>query len=398
MIWLANKIKILFLKKKYLDSKYTFIIYNSVHNLPKNWDLIAGSNLFLTHDYLKVLDVSAPKNMQCLYVGTYENDSLVGVMLSQMVSITEVKSFGVNKSCLRGKIRDLVFKKVANHVLFLGNNMLTGQNSYQFADNIDLNTRGELVKNVVFALEKFYRKKNQRIDLSIIKDFGLRENTLLQPVFSGFYNFEIQPNMVFDIKDEWAIAEDYVVALSKKYRDQFKRARKKMESVEKRKMTLYNITENEKRIYELYLNVTKNAPFNTFYLAENHFAALKKELQHNFHFYGYFENGVMIGFNTLIKNGNSLETYFLGYDDNVQRDRMLYLNMLYDMIGFSINKKFKEIVFARTALEIKSSVGAKPVAMYGFIKHRNRIINRLMTKVFRYFEPEVLWKERNPFR
>jgi hypothetical protein len=31
--------------------------------------------------------------------------------------------------------------------------------------------------------------------------------------------------------------------------------------------------------------------------------------------------------------------------------------MLYDMIAYSINKGFKEIIFARTALEIKSSVG-----------------------------------------
>jgi hypothetical protein len=42
---------------------------------------------------------------------------------------------------------------------------------------------------------------------------------------------------------------------------------------------------------------------------------------------------------------------------------MLYLNML------SINKGFKEIIFARTALEIKSSVGAKPIQMYGYIGH-----------------------------
>ena len=47
---------------------------------------------------------------------------------------------------------------------------------------------------------------------------------------------------------------------------------------------------------------------------------------------------------------------------------MLYLNMLYDMVAYSIKKQFKTIVFARTALEIKSSVGAKPVAMKGFIK------------------------------
>jgi hypothetical protein len=64
-----------------------------------------------------------------------------------------------------------------------------------------------------------------------------------------------------------------------------------------------------------------------------------------------------------------MNTYFLGYNESIQRNKMLYLNMLYDMIAYSINKNFKEIVFARTALEIKSSVGAKPQILYGFAQH-----------------------------
>ena len=38
-----------------------------------------------------------------------------------------------------------------------------------------------------------------------------------------------------------------------------------------------------------------------------------------------------------------MDTYFLGYDESIQREKMLYLNMLYDMIAYSINKNFNEI-------------------------------------------------------
>jgi hypothetical protein len=31
----------------------------------------------------------------------------------------------------------------------------------------------------------------------------------------------------------------------------------------------------------------------------------------------------LIGFNTLIKNGSVMDTYFLGYDDSIQREKML---------------------------------------------------------------------------
>jgi hypothetical protein len=67
------------------------------------------------------------------------------------------------------------------------------------------------------------------------------------------------------------------------------------------------------------------------------------------------------------------------------------------MIGYSINKGYKQL-FCWTALEIKSSVGAKPISMYGLIEHSNPLINLLVSKAFSYFEPKMEWQERNPFK
>ena len=72
--------------------------------------------------------------------------------------------------------------------------------------------------------------------------------------------------------------------------------------------------------------------------------------------------------------------------------------MLYDMVAYSINKGFKEIIFARTALEIKSSVGASPVQMSGFIYHNNKWINKFIGKIFKQLEPELNWQQRHPFK
>ena len=82
---------------------------------------------------------------------------------------------------------------------------------------------------------------------------------------------------------------------------------------------------------------------------------------------------------TLILNGKNLETYFLGYDKAHQYPNQLYLNMLYDMVKFGIENKFSSIVYARTAMEIKSSVGAKPKAMVVYLKHTNRFMNAILT-------------------
>ena len=382
-----------------LDHSISFKIYNSTTEFPENWDQLAVGNIFLSKSYLNVLEHSAPENMCCHYIGIFKNENLVGIALTQMICLTKVTSFGANKSCLQSKIRDFVFRKFASNVLLIGNNMLTGQNAFCFSEAITFNESVIVLKNAVSEIQEIFKKKGQEIHILNYKDFTIQDSKHFEiNAFSDFYKFEIQPNMIFDINENWNSIDDYIAALSKKYRDQYKRARKKSEGIIKCKLSLEDIVIHNQKINELYLNVTKNAPFNTFYLNKNHFIDFKKKLGHDFLFYGYFIDDELIGFDTLIKNGNVIDTYFLGYSDEFQREKMLYLNMLYDMIGYSINKKFKKIIFARTALEIKSSVGAKPLRMFGFIKHNNPIINKFMPKLFKYFEPEVIWQERNPFK
>ena len=125
---------------------------------------------------------------------------------------------------------------------------------------------------------------------------------------------------------------------------------------------------------------------------------MKRELQDKFLFYGYFIDEKLIGFNTLIKNNNDMDTYFLGYDESIQKEKMLYLNMLYDMIAYAIKKQYNHVIFSRSAMEIKSSVGARAEDVYGIIKHTNPIINLFISKLFAYFDPKVTWKTRNPFK
>jgi hypothetical protein len=105
-----------------------------------------------------------------------------------------------------------------------------------------------------------------------------------------------------------------------------------------------------------------------------------------------------VGFSTLIKNGKSMETYFLGYDESVQREKMLYLNMLYDMIAYSIKKGFLKSSLPAQRLKSKSSVGAQPTEMFGFIEHQNKLLNKVTGKIFDYVEPKTVWQQRHPFK
>ena len=377
----------------------TYKIFSSINQLPNSWDEVAHENAFLQTHYLKVLEESAPTNMQCFYIGIFEKSEIIGVALAQYLNLNKLESFGERDKCFKTYIRNFVFRNFGSHALFLGNNMITGQNSYVFNKKIDLKSIGELLTECANEITLHFKRLNIKIHIVSFKDFYQNSAAeLKKSSFSSMYEFNTQPNMVFELRSQWKTNEDYVSALSKKYRDQYKRAHKKFEGIETRELSLDDIISQENRIYELYHHVAKNAPFNTFFLAKNHFSSFKKQCGNGFIFVGYFLNTVLVGFHTLLLNGTTLETYFLGYDEQVQKEKMLYLNMLYNMTKFGIENQFKEIIFGRTALEIKSSIGAEPVMMSGFIYHNNKLIDKYFDKIFPRLEPTLVWQQRHPFK
>lgn len=382
-----------------MKSLFSFKIYDTVRDIPAEWDILSKKNIFLSRDYLQILETAAPENMSCRFITLLHEQEIIGICISQFLDLSQIPSFGERDHCLRTKIRNFVFKKFGSKVLIIGNNMLTGQNGIAFSKKVPRENTIKVLKQASNALELLYQKQGKKPHLTIFKDFSATQLKDFDTAeFDSFYRFSTQPNMIFDIKDSWETFDNYLADLNKKYRDQYKRARKKSDSLHKQKMSLSEIQKHEKEIHDLYMNVAKKAAFNTFYLGENHFEIFKKNLKDHFLFYGYFNENKLIGFNTLIKNGSDIDTYFLGYDEDCQKEKMLYLNMLYDMIGYSINKKYHRIIFARTALEIKSSVGAKAVAMFGLIRHNNPVLNLLVSKTFNYFEPKIAWQQRNPFK
>ncbi|MFN3968395.1 8-amino-7-oxononanoate synthase [Flavobacterium sp.] len=378
---------------------HSYKIYSSTAQLPDTWDKVAQENVFLQTHYLKVLENSAPTNMQCFYIGIFEKAELIGVALAQYLNLNKLESFGERDRCLKTYVRNFVFKNFASHVLFLGNNMITGQNGYEFIKTIDYNDISNLLLECANAITDYFKEQKIKIHIVSFKDFYQEcAAELKKHQFSYIYEFNTQPNMIFELQKQWQTNEDYIAAFSKKYRDQYKRSHKKAEGIVANELSFEQIVEQEERIYELYHHVAKNAPFNTFFLAKNHFSTFKQQCGDRFKLVGYFLDEKLVGFHTLLLNGNVLETYFLGYDDQIQKEKMLYLNMLYNMTKFGIDNQFEKIIFGRTALEIKSSIGAEPILMSGFIYHTNKWVNKFMPKIFPQLEPTLVWQQRHPFK
>jgi len=358
----------------------------------------------LTNPYLKALELASPNNITLYYVGDFKNGHLAGIAVVERAQLYLKDMFRKSSpSVIKTFFRNVISSVLKGNVLVVGNLTHTGQHGVAFhSEKISPEEYLQTVLKAVSKLKDDIKKESGKtIRAILLKDYFLDDNIhKAKTVFQSeqLNLVKVQPNMVLDIKPNWVKMGDYINSLNKKYKTRYKRARKKFGTIERRELGLEAIEQSSKQLHALYLNVSDNAKFNTFVLPEHHFISLKRELQSNFKVFGYFSKNRLIGFYTLILNHDSLETYFLGYDFEHQYTNQLYLNMLYDMLDFAITHKFKSVVYARTAMEIKSSVGAKPIGMVMYMKHTNNLFNSWLKAVFNFMKPNQKWEERHPFQ
>ncbi len=125
---------------------------------------------------------------------------------------------------------------------------------------------------------------------------------------------------------------------------------------------------------------------------------MKRHFPNLFKVYGYFDKDTLLAFFTTFDNGDELEAHFLGYDHERNAQHQLYLNMLLDLVYVSFKNQHKTIHLSRTALEIKSSIGAEPIEMNVYLRHNNNWINRFVPRALAYFVPKEEWKPRDPYK
>src|SRR5690606_3147848 len=379
-------------------------IFTECSQLPNTWDALANHDIFLQSTYLKALEQSSLRNITWYYLGIFKDEQLAGIAIIQRVQLYLKDMFRItSNSQWKTVVRSLLSKVLKGNILVVGNLMQTGQHGV-FFDGKQL-SQTAFIETLFKALDvikitiKQVDKKTVRVLL--FKDY-FENDTIYQSQKQfqqkGFHQLNVQPNMLLKIPSTWKHFDDYLNDLSAKYRARYKRAVKKLGDISVKELELEDIQLHSKHLYELYKNVSNNAPFNTFILHGEHFYQLKKELQDNFKVFGYYLNEELIGFHTLILNHQQLGTYFLGYDETHQHHNQLYLNMLYNMLQFGIDHRFETVVYARTAMEIKSSVGAKAIPMTMYLKHTNRLINAMLKWLFKVMNPSATWEERHPFK
>ncbi|HMZ67670.1 MAG TPA: hypothetical protein PLF66_26525, partial [Leptospiraceae bacterium] len=190
---------------------------------------------------------------------------------------------------------------------------------------------------------------------------------------------------------------DYMDAMVTKFRTKARTAIRKSEELTIRNLTLSEIDSLKNKIESLYLQVQEKSSFWFGALNANSFLYLKQNLGEDFILKGYFLGNELIGFSSSFLFDSILDANYVGINYELNRDFAIYQRMLYDYIDLAIERGCKELRFGRTAEEIKSSVGAVPVPMKLFIRHKNPIANRILKAIVATIHPSS-YELRKPFK
>lgn len=367
---------------------YAIKSVNAIAPIADIWDSVLPADYtFLRSEYLSLLEECPPNNFEPHYLLFFKEEKIIGVAQLQVVAFSGNKV--QSKNGQDSRMVSLMKKVIKLDLLLCGNLLISGCSGYYFCPSVG-NEEG--VNMLCGFLKNHAKDVVPSVQGVLMKDMpGQLNNKSYTPLI-------MEPNMEFEIAEEWGNFDGYLAALKSKYRVRAKKAFKKGEGLDLRFLNLQEIEFLKTKMYDLYKQVADSADFNLLYLHENYFLELKRQFGEQFNVGAYFDGGELIGYFTLLENRDHLDAHFLGYNNNYNNSHQLYLNILFQIVKFGVNKGMKKINFSRTATVIKNSLGAQPVLYDNSILHFNPLMNMALPKLLARFEPDNSYQLRQPFK
>src|ERR1043165_834087 len=387
--------------------EYSGTVFNSIENIGElQWNKhIPALNVLMQHDSLKLLETSHGDKMQFRYVLVKRDDVTVGALYFQVVMfhanqlINYFPHFSEGNLVMQTtkNITEKLLNAINVPLLVSGNVFMTGENGFYFNSDIDKATRAKIVRRTVRQIAA----AEPKIKAVLVSDM-YEPHTEFDAAFKrhGYHEITVESDMSIRLRPEWKSFDDYLNALSSKYRV---RTRKVLSlcteaNVVTKDLSAEEIEQHQDRLYELYSKVMGNADFKLAELSQDFFRTQKQQLPQNYHVYGYFKDDELVGFIFSFRFGKRMEVHYTGMEHSISKPIHLYQHMMYDMIKAGIEAGVEQLHFGRTAPEIKSTIGAAPSPMYGYVKHFNPVFNWLFVRNYTANLKPKQYTFRNPFK
>jgi hypothetical protein len=392
-----------FCKTELVISDYSFHIYSSINEIPALLidELGSEQHFFFSKGYWQSFEHTFSKNIEFRYAVILRNGEPVGLAPFQLIMFkgsnvgNEVEENGWWKQ-LKKYVTGKIVTLFSMRLLVSGNTFLTGELAFYLKEGYKLTDK---TATAFYNAIQQIRTEEKNLSGILIKDFYPETAGQFKVLDdNSFLKFEVNPNMEVAIENHWHTMADYEKDLSSRYRVRYHKALDRAKSLECRNLDEALLNKYEPQLEQMLNEILDRSDFKLENPDINYMKSLQKKFPDNFHINGIFKEQELLGFYSAYHAGNQLVACFVGMNKALLKEYDLYLNILYKLLELSIELKVEKLHYGRTAMEIKSSVGAKPEQMFLYVKHVNPFINRLVHFAVKTLSKNQEWTLRNPFK
>ncbi len=371
---------------------------------PELWDAVTGSaSIFLSRQYLATLEGYLPANVEPRYALITDGDRPIAAVSCQLVTI-DAEHLGKRRTASGaiaraiGQAKDRLKGMLRERVLVCGNLLTFGQHAVAFSEEglRDLDRSWAAVAETLYRIRRAERISGGS-DLSLIKDVPTGNAAVPNLRAIGFRRVETEPEMVLSLDERWQTYDDYLAALDGKYR---KSARQIVKDVAERGLVLERLGDLQSiadDMHALYLAVQDNNELRLVTSPSGYLPALVHAFGTDARCAVLRREGRLLGFVVTLKDHDQAVGYHIGFDRDAARDAPIYLRLLHAVVEDAIDLRCRRLSLGRTALEPKARLGAVPVPMEVWVKHRTQGLNFLIGRLLAA-QDHAEAPERNPFK
>jgi hypothetical protein len=374
----------------------SIIVFNSIFDIDQQkWNaFIPKSRFFLSYNYLSTLEKSNQEMEFRYLVLVDKNNCYVGMCYFQIVAFKGemLYKYVSNARKLLKLFLEKSLSLIDSKIIALGNLIFTCESGVYFSGEIKDIEKNQYIQKMIQKVEEPYSCKT--IGLLISEELTAENYPFYKK--SGFEIFEVENKMIFKSLP-FANFEEYQNALTSKYRIRKNKIYKLNEHTEVISIDKFNFDVYENEIQKLFSNVLERSKFKLMNLNSNYFKTFLDQESDVFKMEGYLIQNQLVGFISYFEFEHDIEVHYLGLDYQKNDLYKLYNFILYKMIEKGYEHQREMVCLSRTAQEIKSTLGAKPVKVYNYIKVNNSVVNKIVPLFLEKLKPEI-WQERNPFK
>ena len=270
-------------------------------------------------------------------------------------------------------------------VRVIGTTLGSGDHGFRFASDIVAEQQQVCLEKTMFRSPSNWGNAIPRVVM--VKDKAIPAERTKTPLFRGWTPLEFDPEMVVNLDPSWQSLDDCMPSLVTKARTKFKRIQSLSKDFQMESWSAEQLESQGQDLIELYRLVFERSGFRLGSLHLDELVASKRFWGDAFVVLVYSLEGEQVGFQCAYATPEATEAFFVGFKPELTKSHAIYQRMLLEFMGLGIASGSREVRMGRTALDVKSSIGALPRRLQCDVKFRNPMAHAIVHAFTKGYAP-----------